>query len=165
MANILTCMRILGTLVLLFLQPMSSAFYIVYSISGVTDVLDGFVARLTKTTSKLGAKLDSAADLLFYAVMLLLLLPTLWMRLPWWIWILVGIVLSVRLAAYVTAYVKTRAFSALHTILNKMTGLGVFLIPYFLQTELLTGYCLVVGSVGFLSSTHELIIHLREKAC
>ena len=76
-ANAITLLRISGTAVLLFLRPFSPAFFVVYTLTGVTDVLDGFVARKTGTASDFGAKLDSAADLLFYGVMLLKIFPVL----------------------------------------------------------------------------------------
>ena len=60
-ANAITLLRISGTAVLLFLRPFSPAFFVVYTLTGVTDVLDGFVARKTGTASDFGAKLDSAA--------------------------------------------------------------------------------------------------------
>lgn len=150
-----------GTVGLLFLVPASAAFYWVYCISGVTDVLDGLVARLTKTTSDLGAKLDSAADLLFYSVMLIRLFPQLWDLIPRWIWIWVFAILVVRLVSYLLAYRNTHAFSALHTIMNKITGFCVFLIPFFLKTSYLTPYCIVVGFVGTISSVQELLHHIR----
>lgn len=164
MANFLTILRMVGTVGLLFLVPASAAFYWVYCISGVTDVLDGLVARLTKTTSDLGAKLDSAADLLFYSVMLIRLFPQLWDLIPRWIWIWVVAILVVRLASYLLAYRNTHGFSALHTILNKVTGFCVFLIPFFLKTPYLTPYCILVALVGTSSSAQELLYHIKAAA-
>ena len=163
MANILTCLRILGTVVLLFLQPASLPFYIVYTCSGMTDALDGFVARATKTVSAFGAKLDSMADLLFYAVMLIRLSSRLWALLPKWIWLWVLLIVVIRLTAYGLAYRNTHAFSALHTMLNKVTGLLVFLIPYLLQTPTLTLYCIAVCAVGTVSSAQEWMIHYKKR--
>ena len=56
--NFITSLRILGTLTLLGLEPMSASFFLVYTITGVTDVLDGFIARLTGCVSDFGAQLD-----------------------------------------------------------------------------------------------------------
>ena len=61
--NSITVMRMVGTVSLLFTKPMSLCFYIVYTITGLTDVLDGFFARKFKVTSDFGAKLDSIAAL------------------------------------------------------------------------------------------------------
>ena len=102
-ANAITLLRISGTAVLLFLRPFSPAFFVVYTLTGVTDVLDGFVARKTGTASDFGAKLDSAADLLFYGVMLLKIFPVLWHTLPKKIWWGVALVLFLRVCSYTTA--------------------------------------------------------------
>lgn len=46
-----------------------------YIICGITDMLDGFIARATHTTSQLGADLDSIADTIFVMVCLVEILP------------------------------------------------------------------------------------------
>ena len=68
--NFITMLRILGTICLFFVEPFTVAFFVIYSLAGITDVLDGFVARRLKATSEFGAKLDSASDLVFYAAMI-----------------------------------------------------------------------------------------------
>ncbi|MBQ6866890.1 MAG: CDP-alcohol phosphatidyltransferase family protein, partial [Clostridia bacterium] len=65
MANLITILRILASAALLFCPALSPAFFAVYIFAGVTDMLDGFVARRTGTASDFGAKLDTAADLIF----------------------------------------------------------------------------------------------------
>ena len=67
--NFVTGLRMVGTFLLLFTKAFSPAFYVVYSICGISDVLDGFLARRTGTASEFGARLDSVADLLFYTVL------------------------------------------------------------------------------------------------
>ena len=62
----------------------------IYTITGVTDVLDGAIARKYGTTSEKGAKLDSIADLLFYTLILIRIFPVMWVTLPKKIWIMVG---------------------------------------------------------------------------
>ena len=161
--NLITSVRIVGTLALLPIRPLSAGFYWVYTLTGLTDALDGLVARATHTASALGAKLDSAADLLFYAVMLIRILPELWRVLPGAIWFAVGFVLALRLTAYAVAAVKYRKFASLHTYGNKLTGLMVFAVPYFLLTAWAVPLCWAACCVGILSSGEELAIHLRSK--
>lgn len=67
-ADCITVCRIVGTLILSVLRPLSLVFFFVYTLTGLTDVLDGWIARKTKTASDFGAKLDSIADMLFCAV-------------------------------------------------------------------------------------------------
>lgn len=161
-ANILTVLRILGSLILLFLQPLSPAFYVLYLFAGITDVLDGWIARKTGTAGELGAKLDSVADLIFYSVMLLKLMPILWVRLPGEIWWVVGAALLVRLCSYGVAAVKYHRFASLHTYLNKATGAAVFLIPFFLPFSCGVVFCWIVCAVAFTASAEELILHLTH---
>ena len=70
-ANIVTGCRILGSVLLLFFPAFSAAFYMVYIICGFSDMIDGTIARKTNSASELGAKIDTAADLLFIIVSLI----------------------------------------------------------------------------------------------
>ena len=83
--NALSALRLVCTFGLLFAAPMKTAFFILYSVCGVSDVLDGFLARKMRCTSELGAVLDSIADLSFYTMMILRLFPILWKRLDVWV--------------------------------------------------------------------------------
>ena len=62
-SDIITFFRIAGTIPLAVLKPLSAEFFCLYALTGVTDVLDGFIARKTKTAGDFGARLDSIADL------------------------------------------------------------------------------------------------------
>ena len=77
MANLITILRILASAALLFCPALSPAFFAVYIFAGITDMLDGYVARRTGTSSDLGAKLDTIADFVLAAVCLCKLLPIL----------------------------------------------------------------------------------------
>ena len=161
--NLITASRILGAFILLFLGPQSREFYVVYALCGLSDLVDGFLARKLKTTSTFGAKLDSIADLSFYSVMLIRLLPVLRRRLPEWIWYLVGLVLCIRLGSYLVAAIRLHQFASLHSILNKITGAAVFGVGLaLLLSDLgLTVYCLILGGISFTSSLQELIHHIK----
>ena len=159
-ADTITSVRIAASLFLLFLPLGSVGFLVVYTLTGLTDVLDGWLARKTGTASDFGARLDSIADLLFYTVLLLRLSPVLWRMLPAVIWYAVAGILLVRLAAYVTAAVKYHRFAALHTWLNKLTGAAVFLLPYVLALSKGVGYSWALCVLALTASVEELVIHL-----
>lgn len=161
--NCITAVRIAGTLVLLFLTPLAPLFFIIYTLCGFSDVLDGWIARKTNTISEFGAKLDSIADLLFYALVIIRLLPILWRILPTWIWYIVGGIVLVRLGAYLIAALKFHRFASLHTRMNKITGAAVFLLPYFLALPCAAAYCFVVVGVACISSIQELVIHITHR--
>lgn len=161
--NFITVTRIIGTICLLFLDAFSRPFYIVYTIAGLSDVLDGWLARRLKVSSELGAKLDSIADLLFYSVMAIKVLPILLQKLPAEIWIAVGIILVLRLCSYLVAAWKYKRFASLHTYMNKLTGAGVFLIPYTILLPIFIPFCAVLSVIAGIASGEELFIHIRNK--
>ena len=161
--NIITCVRILGTIALVFIEPFCVPFYVIWTICGVSDVLDGTVARMTKQESKFGARLDSMADIMFYLLMLYRVLPTLIAVLPRWIWIIVCVIALTRSAAYVTALIKYKRFASLHSYLNKLSGFMLFLVPYFISLSWFWIYCVVLCGIGLLSSIEELLIHLLSR--
>ena len=99
-ANAITMVRIIGTLLLVFTQPFSALFFVIYTISGISDVFDGYVARKTKTSSAFGAMLDSIADLVLYAVMVLKIFPALLSTLPVGIWYAVTVIVIIRIVSY-----------------------------------------------------------------
>ena len=54
MANLITSCRILLSLLLLFFPALSPGFYGLYLAAGLSDMLDGFVARRTNSTAPWG---------------------------------------------------------------------------------------------------------------
>lgn len=165
-ADTVTSMRMAAALFLLFFPIKSIRFLIIYTLAGLTDVLDGWLARKTGRTSEFGAKLDSISDLLFYSVLLIRLFPVLYQTLPVEIWYVVSGIVLVRLAAYATAAVKYHCFSSLHTWLNKLTGASVFLLPYVLSASSGVAYSWAVCILALTASSEELAIHiLRTDYC
>ena len=163
-ANTITSIRILGTVCLLFAKPFTKEFFIIYTICGLSDVFDGLVARMTKTVTVFGAKLDSAADLTFYAVMVLKIFPDLIETLPFKIWYAVTIIVMLRLISYITVAIKYKKFASLHTKLNKITGFAIFLIPYMLKIDAAAvSYCITACTISGISTVHEVFLHLTSK--
>lgn len=162
-ANFITVLRMAGTGMLLFTAPLTPAFYLLYTLCGITDALDGAIARATKTASSLGAKLDSIADLLFYGVMLGKLMPLLWTKLPMGLWYLMGCVLLIRVTSYIVTAVKYGTFASLHTLLNKLTGLLVFLLPYFAAGPFIIASGWAAATVAGIASLEELVMHLLSE--
>lgn len=102
--NYISFSRIILSFILIFVEPLSAAFYSIYIICGLSDIMDGFIARKTGTTSKLGAKLDSIADMIMAAVLLILLSTILNLSTEIVIWIiLIGII---RVASIAVAFKK-----------------------------------------------------------
>ena len=95
MANSITGIRIACSIALLFCPAFSPAFYTLYIIAGVSDMIDGTVARKTGTVSEFGSKLDTVADLILVIVCLIKLLPVLHVATWLIIWIIVIAVIKV----------------------------------------------------------------------
>lgn len=160
-ANLLTLARIPLALGLLAVPPLSPAFFLLYVLSGVTDMLDGPVARRTQTESQVGAKLDSLADIVFLAAVLYCLFPLLRLSRRF-LWALALIAL-LRCGAWLIGYRKYRRFASLHTIGNKVTGAALFcapcLLPWFSSHVLCAALCLLAA----LSAGEELAIQCLSR--
>ena len=126
-ANGITVSRILFSLCLFLLSPSSVPFVVLYLLCGLTDVLDGFVARKLRTESKTGERLDSAADLFFAVVYAVKILP--FLNIPLWIWIWTVIIASAKITEILIASKKTHRLSIEHSFGNKLTGLLLFFLP------------------------------------
>ena len=161
--NAISILRIAGTIWLLLMKPLTLLFFVVYTVTGVTDVLDGAIARRYGTESELGARLDSIADLLFYTLILIRIFPVLWATLPKVIWVVVGTILLIRFISYGLAAFKYHLFASVHTYLNKFTGLMVFGVVYAIGSPIAVPYCWLVCLVAMLGSLEELFIHVTSK--
>ena len=130
-ANIITASRIAFSLTLLFIPLSSVWFYILYLFCGLSDMLDGTVARKTNAVSSFGSKLDTVADFIFMAVCVAKLLPVI--NLPTWLWIWIAVIAIIKVTNIVLGFVRRKKLVDLHTVLNKTTGFLLFLLPLTLQ--------------------------------
>ena len=126
-ANILTGLRILGSMLLLFVPVFSAVFYGLYLLCGFTDMIDGTVARKTNGASRFGEKLDTAADIVFVAAALIRFLPNL--PIPLWLWIWGGGIAAIKIGNILLGYIFRKEFTSCHTLANKVTGLLLFFLP------------------------------------
>ena len=152
-ANILTGCRIFGSILLLFFPAFSMAFYIIYLFCGFSDMVDGTIARKTNSTSKLGSQLDTIADFIFVVVSLFKLLPAI--PIPQWLWIWSGVIAVIKISNIIWGFVSKKQFIALHTIMNKVTGLLLFLLPLTIPFLELNYLAIAVCSIATLSAIQE----------
>jgi len=158
--NILSLGRILISLSLLLLFEKFSLFLTFYLFAGLTDVLDGFVARKLNVQSALGAKLDSIGDFAFYGV-LIAYLATKHNEVVMTYLIFVILILLFRVINIVFGFIKYKKLILVHTIANKLTGFLVFLLPmliWFERKELIV----IVIVIALLSPIEEFLIILRS---
>ena len=94
-------------------------------------MVDGTIARKTKTVSALGAGLDTVADIMFVAVCSVKILPV--MQLPTWLWIWVAVIAIIKTGNIAWELICNKNLLSLHTFLNKVTGFLLFLFPLTLS--------------------------------
>lgn len=161
MANVITLIRICLAISLLFIKKYSPLFLIIYSICGFTDILDGYIARRTRTESNFGAKLDTIADLLFFIVMFIIMLDILLKDIIFILFII--IILLIRILSIIIVLKKYNKFAILHTYTNKITGLLLVFIPYYIFLNSANIVMYIIGVIALLSSVEELAINIKSK--
>ena len=153
MANLLTGFRILCSVALLFCQPFSPLFIILYLIAGLTDMIDGAVARKSNTASEFGAKLDTAADFVFVAACLIKLLPMLYV--PSWLYLWIGGIALIKAVNLLSGYILQKKVVAMHTVMNKVTGILLFVLPLTLPIIELKSSAPLVCAVATFAAIQE----------
>lgn len=158
--NYLSFTRIIFSLILIFVKPLSVTFYTIYIICGLSDIMDGFIARRIGITSKFGARLDSLADLIMVGILVMILYPIVKLTDEILIWII--FIAIIRVTSIVVALKKYRTFAIIHTYGNKVTGIVLFisvtLLPYINTIVLMY----IISVVASISSIEELIIQLTS---
>ena len=127
MANIITGIRIGCSIAILFFPVFSPAFYTLYIVAGISDILDGTVARKTGTLSEFGSKLDTVADFVLVVVCLIKLIPII--HAPVWLIIWIIVIAVIKAINLVSGYVMRKEIVVLHTAANKVTGILLFVLP------------------------------------
>ena len=150
--NIITLSRILMAVALPFVQFAPAVFWTLYLVCGLSDVLDGAVARSTGTVSRLGERLDTIADIIFVAVWMVLFIPAI--NVGRWLWIWTGIIAFIKVVNVISGLAMKKGFVVKHTLANKATGILLFLlhmavlwevikVPYIVLVYLLATFAAV----------------------
>ena len=153
MANTITFFRIAASTVLLFYPVFTPAFYAFYIAAGLSDMLDGFVARKTDTVSKLGARLDTIADFVFVVVCLIKLLPIL--SIPAWMYVWIGIIALIKVVNIISGFAVQKKLVAVHSVMNKAAGALLFLLPLTIPVLSLKYSAIVVCAVVTFAAIQE----------
>lgn len=158
--NCISISRIIFSLFLVLVRPLSVAFYAIYIICALSDLMDGFIARKTGTTSGFGAKLDSMADIIMDFILLFVLYPIVNPGTEIVIWII--LIAVIRLAAMAVAINRYKTFASIHTYGNKITGIILFIFPIvlsYIDTNLLMYIICIPATI---SGVEELIIQITS---
>lgn len=164
-ADRLTLLRLLSLPVLWVLAYMGESLYLGLgmAVAGLTDVLDGPVARMTGKSSRFGSQLDSVADILLMGSILLWMA---WLHpaffgdnaVPLLVWAVLG------LGSVAATLVRFGRFGDLHLYSAKAAGVVCYLFAVWL---FVTGgyhpyfFALAVG-LAILAATETLVVALTR---
>ena len=118
-------------------------------------MIDGTIARKTNSVSEFGSKLDTAADLAFVTASLIKILPAI--PIPQWVWLWGGGIAMIKISTILWGYASKKQFIALHTVLNKVTGLLLFLLPLTLSFADLKYSTIAVCSIATVAAIQEAV--------
>ncbi len=152
-ANIVSSCRILFSICLLLCPVFSVSFYILYLFCGFTDMVDGTIARKTNSVSEFGARLDTTSDFIFFAVTFIKLLPKI--HIQKWIWVWIVIITIIKIFNVILGFIYKKKLISLHTVMNKITGLLLFLLPPALQFIEIKYSLIAVCIVATISAIQE----------
>ena len=149
--NILSLLRMVGTVALLLCDVVGTTFWALYILCGISDIADGWLARKLKCATRTGALLDSMADICFVACCAWKLLPIL--ELPQWLWLWAGVIVAIKVVNQVSAVVMYGRCCLPHTLANKVTGFLLFIaVPMAFYTVIPLA---IVAAVATFAAIHE----------
>lgn len=154
-ANIITSSRIILSLPLLFIPLSSIWFYILYLFCGLTDMIDGIIARKTGAVSKFGARLDTVSDFVFMFVCSIKILPMI--SIPIWIWVWIILITLIKIFNIMLVFIRNKKLISIHSVLNKATGFTLFLLPLsltFIPTVYSISTICVVATVAVMQEVY-----------
>ena len=116
-------------------------------------MIDGTIARNCNAVSGFGSKLDTVADFIFMAICSIKLLPILKLSLFLWIWI--AVIAMIKMCNMILGFIYKKRLVDVHTILNKITGLLLFLLPLTLPFIVPTYSFSVVCTIASIAAIEE----------
>jgi len=154
--NIITVTRFLFSISMIFTQTLSVPFFVLYTLGGLTDALDGFLARKLDACSKTGSILDSVADVAFFVISLIKVLCA--VSIPIWLIICLLFITVLKIVNLIVGFVTQHKLVMPHTIPNKITGFLIFLAPYALLFLDISYVAIPVCAVAVFAAVHEGIV-------
>lgn len=163
-ANIITSSRIVFSLPLLLIPLSSAWFYALYLLCGLTDMIDGTIARKTGAVSKFGARLDTVSDFVFMLVCAIKILPLL--HIPVWLWAWITLIALTKILNITLVFIRKKKLISIHSVLNKITGFALFLLPltltfapitYSVATVCVLATVAVMQEVYFIAKGQEVL--------
>ena len=154
--NVISILRIAGSISLLFCDVEGWPFWVLYALCGISDMVDGSLARKLNAETNAGAVLDSVSDIVFVACCAIRLLPVL--EIPVWLWIWAGVIVFIKIVNQILALVVYKRFCFPHTLANKLTGLLLFLaVPAVFWSVIPISIVAAIATFAAVQEGHSII--------
>jgi CDP-diacylglycerol--glycerol-3-phosphate 3-phosphatidyltransferase len=141
------------SIILLIPETFSIAFDSIYIYCGISDMLDGYIARKSINESEIGARLDSIADIMFVIVAMIKILPVLNLSKGIIIWI--GMIALIKAINVICSYICYKKLVLPHTIANKITGFILFIAPFMIVNTNPLLFEIIICSVATFAAIQE----------
>ena len=105
------------------------------------------------TVSEFGTKLDTAADFILVVVCLIKLIPII--HVPKWLIIWIIVIAVIKAINLISGYVTRIEIVVLHTVMNKVTGILLFVLPLTLTFIDLKYSGAVISTLATFSAIQE----------
>ena len=155
-ASLVTGARILFSLPLILIPFPSTRFYVFYLLCGLSDMIDGTIARRTETVSKFGARLDTAADFIFMLVCSVRILPHI--HPPVWLWMWIAAIALIKILHTAAVLICKKRLLSIHSVLNKITGFALLLLPLTLTFVEVTYIVLAICVLATVAVSQEIYL-------
>ncbi|WP_051656777.1 CDP-alcohol phosphatidyltransferase family protein [Butyrivibrio sp. AE3004] len=94
-------------------------------------MVDGIIARKTNSVSEFGSRFDSIADFVFVAVCLVKILSVIDNSV--WLYAWTAVIALIKIINILSGYAMQKKYVAVHTTMNKVTGVLLFMFPLTLS--------------------------------
>ena len=152
-ANYISVSRIIMSIILCFTETFSIAFYLIYLYCGISDMVDGFIARKSKNESRIGTILDSVSDIIFVIVAMIKILPALNLSDGIIIWVV--FIAFIKIVNVICSYIYHKKILLPHTIANKVTGFILFIAPFIVVNTNPIIFEIIICSIATFAAIQE----------
>lgn len=158
--NLLSFSRLGLAFVLLLTEPLSPTFLSIFLVCGLTDILDGLIARRFDACTRYGHIIDSIADVVLAIILLYCVIPV--VNWEGWMVTWIAVIVVVRIIAFGIGSGKYGRPAFVHTYLNKASGVMLFLTPFLLVTVWAPVTVVIVCCMTSVSAVEYLYINITS---